>query len=82
MNDMKQYEINTKPKYIICDDTPDVWFKPEVVVEIFGDEITVSEKFLTLGYSMRFPVFQKVRPEKGPEDATTVEEIRSLYDSQ
>ena len=56
--------------------------RKEVIVEIFGDEITVSEKFLTLGYSMRFPVFQRFRPEKGPEDITTVEEIKNLYDSQ
>lgn len=80
--EMENNKTEKKHNNVICEDIPDVWFKPEVVVEIFGDEITVSEKFLTLGYSMRFPVFQKVRPEKGPEDATTVEEIRSLYDSQ
>jgi len=80
--EMENYKIEKKHNNVICEDIPDVWFKPEIVVEIFGDEITVSEKFLTLGYSMRFPVFQKVRPEKGPEDATTVEEIRSLYESQ
>jgi len=80
--DMEKYITLKKPSNVICEDIPDVWFKPEVIVEIFGDEITVSEKFLTLGYSMRFPVFQRFRPEKGPEDVTTVEEIRRLYDSQ
>ena len=59
---LKQYEINAKPKHIQCEDTPDVWFKPEVVIEIIGDETTVSEKFFSLGYSMRFPVFQHLRP--------------------
>ncbi|MFX1288882.1 MAG: ATP-dependent DNA ligase, partial [Promethearchaeota archaeon] len=80
--EMENYKTEKKPKNVICEDIPDVWFEPEIVIEIFGDEITVSEKFLTLGYSMRFPVFQRVRPEKGPEDITTVEEIRSLYNSQ
>jgi len=80
--DMEKYITLKKPSNVICEDIPDVWFEPEVIVEIFGDEITVSEKFLTLGYSMRFPVFQRFRPEKGPEDVTTVEEIRRLYDSQ
>lgn len=82
MKDMKQYEINAKPKHIQCEDTPDVWFKPEVVIEIIGDEITVSEKFSSLGYSMRFPVFQRLRPEKGPKDITTVKEIKQLYETQ
>ena len=79
---MEKFITQKKPSNVICEDIPDVWFEPEVIVEIFGDEITVSEKFLTLGYSMRFPVFQRFRPEKGPEDVTTVEEIRRLYDSQ
>jgi len=82
MKDMKQYEINAKPKHIQCEDTPDVWFNPEVVIEIIGDEITVSEKFPSLGYSMRFPVFQRLRPEKGPKDITTVKEIKQLYETQ
>jgi len=82
MKDMKQYEINAKPKHIQCEDTPDVWFKPEVVIEIIGDEITVSEKFPSLGFSMRFPVFQRLRPEKGPKDITTVKEIKQLYETQ
>ena len=82
MKDIKQYEINAKPKHIQCEDTPDVWFKPEVVIEIIGDEITVSEKFPSLGYSMRFPVFQRLRPEKGPKDITTVKEIKQLYETQ
>jgi DNA ligase-1 len=80
--EMENYKTEKKPTNVICEDIPDVWLEPEVVVEIFGDEITVSEKFLTLGYSMRFPVFQRVRPEKGPVDITTTEEIRKLYESQ
>ena len=80
--DMERYIAKKKPKNVISEDTPDVWIEPEVVIEIIGDEITVSEKFLTLGYSMRFPVFQRLRPGKGPEDITTVNEIDDLYKSQ
>ena len=82
MSDMRQYEVKKKPNYVICNETPDVWFKPEVVIEIIGDEITVSEKFSSLGYSMRFPVFQRLRPEKGPKDITNVKEIIELYKTQ
>ncbi|MFX1552852.1 MAG: ATP-dependent DNA ligase [Promethearchaeota archaeon] len=80
--DMKQYEIERKAPNVICEDTPDTWLQPEVVIEIIGDEITVSDKFASLGYSMRFPVFQRMRPEKGPKDITTVNEIIELYKTQ
>jgi DNA ligase-1 len=82
MKEVKQYEVARKPNYVKCDDMPDVWIKPEIVIEIIGDEITISDKFSSLGYSMRFPVFQRLRLEKGPKDVTTVEEIKNLYEIQ
>ncbi len=80
--DMQQYITEKKPKDVICEDKPDLWLEPEIVMEITGDEITVSDKFATLGYSMRFPVFLRLRPEKGPKDITTIEEIKELYETQ
>ncbi|MFX0082154.1 MAG: ATP-dependent DNA ligase [Candidatus Hodarchaeota archaeon] len=81
-NEMDKYIVDKKSNYVICEDTPDIWFQPEVVMEITGDEITISEKFVTLGYSMRFPVFLRIRYEKGPRDITTVQEIKELYETQ
>ncbi|UCC20697.1 MAG: ATP-dependent DNA ligase [Promethearchaeota archaeon] len=80
--DMQKYVVEKKPKNVICEDKPDVWLNPEVVMEITGDEITISDKFATLGYSLRFPVFLRLRPEKGPKDITTTEEIKELYETQ
>ncbi|MDX1797684.1 MAG: ATP-dependent DNA ligase [Candidatus Lokiarchaeia archaeon] len=80
--DMEKYIIQKKPSNVICEDKPDIWLKPEVVMEITGDEITVSDKFAKLGFSMRFPVFLRLRPEKGPKDITTTEEIKELYETQ
>jgi len=82
MKDVKKYEVKRKPINVKCEDTPDVWITPEIVIEIIGDEITISDKFSSLGYSLRFPVFQRFRPEKGPKDVTTVEEIKVLYEIQ
>ncbi|MFX0006891.1 MAG: ATP-dependent DNA ligase [Promethearchaeota archaeon] len=80
--DMQKYIFQKKPSNVICEDKPDIWLKPEVVMEITGDEITVSDKFAKLGFSMRFPVFLRLRPEKGPKDITTTEEIKELYETQ
>ncbi|MFX1328045.1 MAG: ATP-dependent DNA ligase [Promethearchaeota archaeon] len=80
--EMKQYEIERVATNVICEDKPDTWLQPEIVIEIIGDEITISDKFSTLGYSMRFPVFQRLRPEKGPKDVTTIQEIKELYETQ
>jgi len=80
--EMKRFEIEGRAPNVICEDTPDVWLRPEVVIEIIGDEITISDKFARLGYSMRFPVFQRLRPEKSPKDATTTDEIKELYETQ
>jgi len=80
--DMEKYKVEKKPSNVICEDSPDVWLQPEIVMEIGGDEITVSDKFATLGYSMRFPVFQRIRYEKSPKDVTTVDEIKELYETQ
>ena len=80
--DMEEYQLERKPPNVICEDTPEVWLKPEVVMEIIGDEITISNKFASLGYSMRFPVFQRLRPDKRPRDITTISEIKELYETQ
>ena len=81
-NDMEKYIVDKKSSNVICEDSPDIWLQPELVMEITGDEITISERFVTLGYSMRFPVYLRMRPEKGPKDITTVQEIRELYETQ
>ncbi|MFX1391559.1 MAG: ATP-dependent DNA ligase [Promethearchaeota archaeon] len=80
--EIEEYLSERKPKNVICEDTPDVWLNPEIVMEITGDEITISDKFATLGYSMRFPVFLRLRPEKAPKDITTIYEIKELFETQ
>ncbi len=68
---------------------PDVWVKPQHVVEIQADEITRSPMHTTgrrddeMGYALRFPrVVGFVRADRRPEDATTVEEVVTLYQKQ
>ena len=69
----------------------DIWFEPEVVIEIVASEITLSPIHKTAmdvirkgsGLALRFPKFTgRIRVEKTPENATTDQEIISLYNGQ
>jgi DNA ligase-1 len=69
----------------------DVWFEPNLVIEIVASEITLSPIHKTgfnalrkdSGFALRFPKFTgKVRTEKHVEDASTDEEVIALYKSQ
>lgn len=70
---------------------PDVWFEPELVIEIVASEITLSPVHMTAknsirsgsGLALRFPKFTgKIRMEKAPEDASTDQEVITLYRNQ
>jgi DNA ligase 1 len=69
----------------------DVWFEPEVVIEIVASEITLSPIHKVAldkirkgsGLALRFPKFTgKIRFEKTSENATAIDEILTLYNSQ
>ena len=69
----------------------DVWFEPELVIEVVASEITLSpihraardEVRKGAGLALRFPKFTgKIRIEKFAEDASTNEEVVTLYKGQ
>lgn len=86
---LKELEIERPPKSVVCKDVPDIWVKPEIIVEIMGDELTISNKSDAgstpdnpNGYSLRFPVFQRIRSDKTIEQITTTKEILDMYNAQ
>ncbi len=69
----------------------DIWFDPEIVIEIVASEITLSPIHKVAmdkirkgsGLALRFPKFTgKIRFEKTSENATNIDEIVTLYNSQ
>jgi len=68
----------------------DVWFSPGLVIEVLGDELTLSPihkaAFNQLrensGIAVRFPRFIRWREDKSPEEATQVQEIVDMYNAQ
>ncbi len=68
---------------------PDYWFAPEYVLEVRGSEITESPVHTCnwneeekRGLALRFPRFERWRPEKAPEQATKAQEIVNMFIAQ
>ena len=67
---------------------PDVWVAPKIVVMIRADEITRSPVHSAgrdnegVGYALRFPRIMGPRPDKSATEATTVDEVKSLFKIQ
>ena len=81
-------QVAEKPARVRSLLTPDVWLKPEVVVEVLADEITPGTNHTAgkvgdgPGYALRFPRIVSFRAEKKAEDATSVKEIVEMYRQQ
>ncbi|KKR95115.1 MAG: putative DNA ligase [Candidatus Levybacteria bacterium GW2011_GWA2_41_15] len=88
-------KLDHKPARVNSLIAPSVWIEPEIVIEVLADEITRSplhtagastssasgEK--TPGFALRFPRLVSFRDkDKKAEDATSVEEIKQLYETQ
>jgi DNA ligase-1 len=82
--------VEDKPRNVDSLIDAEVWFRPKVVMEILGDEITLSPihtcAFERLreesGLAIRFPRYLRLREDKAPEDTTTVNEIVEMYRAQ
>lgn len=72
-------ESKEKPKEYEAqkDLIPDVWAHPSLVVEVSADSVSVSTKH-SLGLSLRFPRFLKIRGDKSASQATTLKELQNI----
>ena len=65
----------------VGDDGYTVRVRPEVVVEVQYNEIQRSPTYPS-GLALRFARIARLRDDKGPGQATTLEELRALYERQ
>ena len=86
---LSRLEVGEKPARVNSLLVPDVWLQPELVVEVLADEITPSPRHTAgmvgdqPGFALRFPRIVSFRSaDKKPEDATTVREIREMFQQQ
>ncbi|MCK4589001.1 MAG: ATP-dependent DNA ligase [Nanoarchaeota archaeon] len=78
--------VSEKPEKVVVHKSmkPDVWFKPSVVVEVLGAEITRSPIHRCnvkkgKGLAIRFPRFIRYRDDKSVRQATTSKEIERMF---
>jgi DNA ligase-1 len=88
---LQPYKIPHRHPRVVSKMEADVWFVPQVVVEVIGAEITLSPLHTCclgavkpeVGLAVRFPRFTgRYRTDKSPEQATTAAEMLELYRRQ
>lgn len=87
---LSKHRIDQKDRRLKSLVEADVWFEPGIVVEVLGDELTLSPTHTTAygkikddaGLAVRFPRFLRWRRDKGPEEASSEEELLNMYKSQ
>ncbi|MGC8586108.1 MAG: ATP-dependent DNA ligase [Candidatus Micrarchaeia archaeon] len=92
---LDKIKVNNKPARVDSIIEPDFWVTPKYVVVVKADEITKSPTHTCgrekqpdgteVGYALRFPRLvgeEAIRPDKGPEEATTTSEVIELYKQQ
>jgi DNA ligase-1 len=55
--------------------------EPDVVIEVAFNNMMQSERHES-GYALRFPRIVRLRPDKLPEQADTIERVREIFEKQ
>ncbi len=87
---LDEHKLEAKSPKVVSDMEAEVWFEPEEVIEVLGDEITISpthpagkDQIREGGLAIRFPRFTgRWRDDKDARQATSVHELVELFDQQ
>jgi len=55
--------------------------EPKIVLEVAFNNMMKSDRHDS-GYALRFPRIVRLRPDKSPEDADTIETVKAIYEKQ
>jgi len=85
---LKRFSSEERPANVETGIEPDRWFRPGLVLEVRGAELTLSPVHRAAvgavragtGLALRFPRFTgRFRDDRGPTDATTAAELLRMY---
>jgi len=87
---LDKHRVEQKNPKVISDIEADVWFEPVEVIEVLGDEITLSPThpagrsiLKDGGLAIRFPRFTgRWRDDKDPTQATSVDDLIEAFERQ
>ena len=88
---LERWKVDDRPKEVDTGIEPDQWFRPGLVLEVRGAELTLSPVHRAslgtvragAGLALRFPRFTgRYRDDKGPTEATTAKELLEMYRRQ
>lgn len=86
---LEESAVRERPRSVLSDIEPEFWVLPRFVVSVRADDITRSPQHMCgrtdgeEGYALRFPrMVSQVRADKGPMEATTVSEVKTLFERQ
>jgi DNA ligase-1 len=78
-------EIAEMTKWFLDHTTEDQGFRrtvePKIVLEVAFNNVMKSDRHAS-GYALRFPRIVRLRPDKLPEEADTLERVREIYERQ
>jgi DNA ligase 1 len=78
-------EISEMTKWFLEHKVEDQGFRlvvePKIVLEVAFNNMMRSDRHES-GYALRFPRIVRLRPDKSPEDADTIETAREIYEKQ
>jgi DNA ligase-1 len=75
--DMTQWFL----KHVTRDEGLRLQVDPKIVLEVAFNNVMKSARHES-GHALRFPRIVRLRPDKRPEDADTIETVREIYDRQ
>ncbi|MFZ0965302.1 MAG: ATP-dependent DNA ligase [Candidatus Bathyarchaeia archaeon] len=82
LTDMEIIEMTRRLKELIIKEEPRrVFVVPKIVVEVIYNEIQKSPKY-KCGMALRFARINRIREDKSPEEADTVQRVREIYENQ
>jgi DNA ligase-1 len=77
-DEMLRWQTERLSALEVSRDSYTVYVRPELVVEVAFDGVQASRRYPG-GLALRFARVKGYRPDKGPDDADTIQSVRAIH---